>query len=414
VAEHRLKGDALAQSLGLVIAPGSVQVGAGRFHVRGFASNAGEVEYGAEDLEIDDLAWSTTDGVTRVTGAALLARNAYVRAGGVELRAGRLALPGGAVFTTAGAIEVFAPKLELSDAVLTVPDVGALGGAAAKDGGDDAELEPATPPGADASLEPVVAAEAAGGAPLDVRVLDAIDGQLNIDLFLDTTVPLLGRRRATHRFRVPVERGMVDYRGLEDSLHWLEDAFLDIELVDGKLVLEQNVPLVPFTSKALVWWNLDEEGMKLGRRRLVRLRCLLDPQLPPSSGKKRRVTLHKIACRNVELDFTVRGPTEVALGPSIRFRLGDEEHPGIDGLHARGTLQHAIAETLDATTLALGLTALRGAVDTLAVGPVELSMGALELGSVKDAALEFRGFSPGRLVVPISALTAETVRLRVA
>jgi hypothetical protein len=62
---------------------------------------------------------------------------------------------------------------------------------------------------------------AAGGSmqlPLDLRLLDLISGKLEIDAAVDASVPIIGRRKATHAFRVPIDRGTFDFKRLERGL----------------------------------------------------------------------------------------------------------------------------------------------------------------------------------------------------
>src|SRR5690606_11864726 len=61
---------------------------------------------------------------------------------------------------------------------------------------------------------------------LDLDFLDRIDGRLDVDLTVDVTLPVLGSRRKTHHFRVPIAKGTFNYKDLEGDLAKLEDAFI--------------------------------------------------------------------------------------------------------------------------------------------------------------------------------------------
>ncbi len=109
-----------------------------------------------------------------------------------------------------------------------------------------------------------------------MALLDGLAGEINVDLALDLTVPVIGRRRATHRFRIPIVDGVVDYMGLEGDLSTLESALLDFAIRDAALVLEMGNPVPPETRprKPILQWDLAPAGLDLARRDRIRLAML--------------------------------------------------------------------------------------------------------------------------------------------
>src|SRR5690606_11056084 len=91
---------------------------------------------------------------------------------------------------------------------------------------------------------------------LDWNLLDSLTGHAHVDVGIDITLPLIGRRRAVHQLRVGVQQGRIDYRALESDLSALEDALLDFSVRDDALVLELGIPLLPTRGmgKPLIRW----------------------------------------------------------------------------------------------------------------------------------------------------------------
>ena len=74
-----------------------------------------------------------------------------------------------------------------------------------------------------------------------------------------------------HKLRVPVEHGVINFHELERDLSFLEDAVLDFEWKGDRLILEKDIPLVPFDNETLVSWRLDDEGQALADAERLRL-----------------------------------------------------------------------------------------------------------------------------------------------
>lgn len=111
---------------------------------------------------------------------------------------------------------------------------------------------------------------------VDWHVLDSLSGGIDVDVDVDLTVPILGRRKATHRMRIPIEGGSIDFRALENNLAALENAVLDFSVRDGALVLERVNPLFPARGhgKPVVVWQLDATDHAIAEVDRVRLAVL--------------------------------------------------------------------------------------------------------------------------------------------
>ncbi|HWN69476.1 MAG TPA: hypothetical protein VNM90_17665, partial [Haliangium sp.] len=128
---------------------------------------------------------------------------------------------------------------------------------------------------------------------IDWRFLDRVDGQIDVDVTVDVHLPVIRRRRATHYFRVPIEKGIFNYRQLENGLSSLENAVIDFDVRGHKLVIERDLPIIRM-RKNLVEWRLDDEEMALARQRKVKLRTLPRFEIKSGSGKNSDVKLHGV------------------------------------------------------------------------------------------------------------------------
>ena len=408
MSKPSLAGNLDARELRLLFAGANPAAELAQLALGEIGGHAGSFGYRAERITFRDLrAPMSVDALTGAAAGWASADDVELDFGTFQLRADRLEFPAGIRMEDAsGARAAVAPEAKLENLVLTIDDFDAFGTPQGADGGhrragDDREK-------ADDC------ATTRSAAIADWDFLDAIDGHLNVDLFVDTKVPLLGRRRATHHFRIPIEHGTVDYRGVEDNLHWLEDAFLDIEVADGKLVLEQDLPLVPFAGKALVWWNLDAKELELARQRRVKLRTLLTPELPspaPSKRKKPSVTFHQYGLRNLDVDLSLRRHAEVVVGDYARVKLGSGNRPGVVELKLRGDLQYHMRRELEPTSVAGTLHRLSAGDTALTFDPVTIAASSVELGPLDEAKIGFQGLRPRWLTAKLAAATLRDLRV---
>ena len=402
MSKPSIAGNLDARDLRLFLAGQSRSAKLSQLALGEIGGQAGNLTYRAERLTFRDLRSAADASAPEGTAAGWAsADDVELDFGTFQLRADRLEFPSGIRFE--GKREVIAPEAKLENLTLHIDDFAAFGSSGDSEVEDDAEK--------DASAEDARPGGLAGIE--DWSFLDAIDGHINVDLFVDTTVPLLGRRRATHHFRIPIERGTVDYRGIEDNLHWLEDAFLDIEVIDGKLVLEQDLPLVPFRGKALVWWNLSAKELELARQRRVKLRTLLSPEMPsqPAKKKKASVTFHQFALRNVDIDLSLRRDTELVIGRVAKVALGEGGRPGLVELKLGGDLQYHMRRTLEPTSVGATLHRLTAGETGLYFKPVTVTAAGVELGPIDSANMGLQGIVPSWLTARLVSATIRDLRV---
>jgi hypothetical protein len=264
---------------------------------------------------------------------------------------------------------------------------------------------------------------------IDWRFLDRVDGQLDVDVTVDAHLPVIRRRRATHYFRVPIEKGIFSYRQLESGLSSLENAVIDFDVRGHKLVIERDLPIIRM-RKNLVEWHLDDEEMVLARQRKVKLRTLPRFEITPSNGKSSDVKLHGIEIHPINIDLSVAPPpvldTEAAsAGTSADGKGADgtaaaarpeqaasaQEYGGIlpelvlRRLSVTGSLDYPDSEgalTIKAKQLAA---ALRG----VPLGDYLVDVGAIRVDSIEPVKIVFDGLVPRSISLTLHGLELERV-----
>src|SRR5690606_11334363 len=113
-------------------------------------------------------------------------------------------------------------------------------------------------------------------------------------------LPVIGKRTLDQQLKIPVQEGSLDFRALDDSLDWLEGAFLDMAHEGDKLALQWKVPIVG-SARDLVTWKLDEEAATLASFGRVPVRSLADFRTA-SSGKPAAQDDKKKTLRALSLD----------------------------------------------------------------------------------------------------------------
>jgi len=240
-----------------------------------------------------------------------------------------------------------------------------------------------------------------------LALLDGIAGDVNVDLAVDLTVPVIGRRTATHEFRIPIENGALDYRELESDLSTLEDALLDFSVRDGALVLERGIPLIPTRGrgKPILRWDLDGDDLALAEVRRIRLAMLprftvvSDSDGDPS--KPSPVAVRELEARDLDARLQLLVADPPAALPVRR----------IDELSVAGNLFH----TPDAPPREGRLQARIAGVE---LGSYAVPLGRLQLG-IEQVVLElaeareiaFAGLSPRMAGVALRGLAVTGLRL---
>jgi hypothetical protein len=249
----------------------------------------------------------------------------------------------------------------------------------------------------------------------DYALLDGLSGALHVDAVVDMTVPLLGQRRATHKLRLSVDDGTIDYRELEAGLSALEESLLDFSVREDALVLERGIPLLPTRGfgKPLLIWDLGPRDLELAQRRHIRLSVLPSVRLAREFTAEREeresssswaFALRRLTLENIALDLAHKdlGPV-----PSALQRLS------FDRLQARGEIQHEMSGPKRPGVVNAELEGLSASVQELSLGEkLTLTVPQLSLGKLSGASLDFVGLKPTHLRVAIEKLGLVDARLR--
>lgn len=306
-----------------------------------------------------------------------------------------------------GSLEI--PQLLIGRATLVIDDLTgeARAAAAAREAaeGDEAPAEPddhGDREGPPAAEEPRAAApeetplEDPNRLRFDPGILDTVNGQLDVDLTMAATVPVIGRRRATHHFRIPIDGGIINYRELERDLSDLEDAFIDITLRGRSLVLERDIPFIPGFQKPILIWDLSEGDVGLAGQYLVRLRTIPHFRMPGSDGggKKSKFKLHRLDFDNLAVGLSIDDAALLTSGTgSLRA--------SVDQLGVSGNLHYIPNTEHEETSLALTAQRLTAVARELILGGKALHSAELRIGSIENATLTFEGLTPRRLEVTL-------------
>ena len=240
---------------------------------------------------------------------------------------------------------------------------------------------------------------------LDYGFLDGIGGQLDVDLRVAASLPVVGMRRATHKFRIPIVGGIVNYREVERDLADLEDAFIDITLRGQKLVIERDIPLLPGFEKPMVSWALDEEGVSLARKHLVRLRTLPHYRIVDAGGdKKSKIKLHALGFEELAVALSIdEGRVLSAPGGGLAARI---EHLGV-----RGSLDYDTERETAPTQIDFEARRVELSARALALAGVTVDSADLVVGAVDSANIAFEGLVPRELELTLLDVTLKNVAI---
>ncbi len=231
---------------------------------------------------------------------------------------------------------------------------------------------------------------------LDTNVFDTINGRVDADMTVSVTLPVIGKRVATHLFRIPIEGGIVNYLDFEKGLSDLEDAFIDIRVRGDKLVLERDIPIIPGLNKPIVTWDLSPGERVLASQHLVRIGTLLKYKVvggdePEDPSKKSKLRLHRLDFDSIAVHLSL---DETALLKSGEGSL----RVHIDALDLAGSL-HFDPDPEDEvllTALAAKAKGLGTVAQNLRIGNQKLS-GCLQIGAVDQFQLGLDEVRPTHL-----------------
>jgi hypothetical protein len=238
------------------------------------------------------------------------------------------------------------------------------------------------------------------GPVFDYALLDGLAGRLDVDVAVDLAVPIIGRRRATHELRVPINDGAINYRELESNLARLEDSLIDFSVRDGALVLERGLPLIATRGrgKPILLWDLTPEELALAEQQRVRLAVLPNFRMAAPSGQSEPprekddngggLKLRHLSFENI--DAALRLPHNPVPPRGV---LGDLTFANLT-LH--GVVHHDPEGPERGGALHAALEGLRTSLRALAIGTQTLS-GRLEIAALHDMQVEFQDIKPSRV-----------------
>ncbi len=306
--------------------------------------------------------------------SSVLIEKIEIRRGPIEVSIDRIEIPSGVAFRDG---RVRAAVIRWGAAEIAIRDVTALAGDSSR-----------------------------GALPVDLRLLDGVNGRIHVDVTLDVTVPVIGRRKATHQFRIAVRDGTINYRDLERDLSMLEDAFLDLAVRDSALVLEFDVPLIPGVRRPILIWNLSEADLALARERLVRLRTIPNFVVPErTSDEPSKVALKSVAFDAIDIELAI------APGSGAEALAGAFQRPALGALVATGSIQHDAEQPPRRTQVSLSLAELALAIEALPAGGGSVSAGRFAIAAIEGGSLEFDGPHPRGLRATVRGIEIRDVDL---
>jgi hypothetical protein len=216
-------------------------------------------------------------------------------------------------------------------------------------------------------------------------------------------------RTLDQQLRIPVQEGSLDYRALEESLDWLEGAFLDIKHDGNRLWVQWKVPIVG-GSHELISWPLDTDAATLASFGRVPVRSLTDFRMPangaPKPSKKGKL-VQAFTVDAIDIALSLLAPRHVEIGSGVVL-FGGEDQPGMVDLKVTGAIRDK------------GPGALRGAigsVDTtikdLRLGPIGLTADRLHFDGLDQLEVTFDGFTPTAVSVVVHRVTATNLALTI-
>lgn len=351
----------------------------------------GSTSYGASDCTFEKLEGQL--GILRWDTEAASIGNAWIKSdsGSVSITAGRVEMPHGmrlvraADIAAGGRLELVSPHVSFSE--LCVDIEGPFGRA-----------KPADAPAAPKS--PNIRQE-------KLRFLDSLTGRIYLTLKVQLDLPVLGVRTLDQQLRVPIQEGSLDFRALEDSLDWLEGAFLDIKHDDTVLKVVWKVPIFG-SSHDLITWQLDKDASALAAFGRVPVRSLTEFKTgsPDKEPKKESKVLRSLKVDGIDIAISLLAPRNLEVGQGL-IAFGGDDAPGMVDLKVSGAIGDA------------GPGRLRGAigsVDTtvkdLKVGPAEITCDRLHFDGLDQLEVTFDGFTPTKISMVIHRVTATNLAIK--
>lgn len=394
---HRVESDITVQRFGFLMDENGRRLRFPRAEAHQIEGWSGTVGYGARDCAFDDLEGRLD--TLRWSADAASVGSAWLRdeAGRINLQCERSEMPRGLRLVRADhGVEIMAPYVSLSEMKLTVH--GPFG-AAAPHGHRPAHAGAAAP-----APEP-------GLRQSRLRFLDSLSGRIYLTVKVVLDLPVIGNRSLDQELRVPIQEGSLDYRALDDSLNWLEGAFIDIKHDGDRLALVWKVPIFG-SAHELITWALDQDAAALAAFGRVPVRSLADFSVGAGrpGGKpdeRRRQTLQSLSLDAIDIALSLLAPRSVEAGGGV-IMFGGDDHPGMVDLQVAGSLHDRGPGELKGAI---------GSIDTtikdVHFGPVKLTADRLHFDGLDELEVTFDGFRPAHAMVVVHRVTATNVCLQI-
>jgi hypothetical protein len=341
--------------------------------------SAGSVAYGARDCVFDDLEGRLD--TLRWTADAASIGSAWLRddAGRFEMVVERLEMPRGLRLVRADAgVEIVAPYVSLSEVKLAVR--GPFGRASEKPAQDK------------------------------LGFLDSLSGRIYMTVKVVLDLPVIGHRTLDQDLRIPIQEGSLDFRALDDSLDWLEGAFIDIKHDGDRLSLVWKVPIFG-ASRELIAWRLDDEAMAMASFGRVPVRSLTEfivgSSRPGRNDDRKRKVLQSLSLNAIDIALSLLAPRSLEVGGGV-IMFGGDDQPGMVDLKVTGSISDRRSGQLQGTI---------GSIDTtikdVQLGPAKLTADRLHFDGLDELEVRFDGFRLTDMTVIVHRVTATNLSLQI-
>jgi len=229
------------------------------------------------------------------------------------------------------------------------------------------------------------------------EVLDRLEGHVGFQVVIGIDLPVLGRRKTTSNFQLPVISGTVEYALLERGLASIIDTAFDLELRDDTLILEKDLPLLPFDNVTTLVWKLNPTEVQVAKAGRVRFATLLRAEQPPGlPNDDLAKLLDFVSIDEIAIDLSVATAPVVLEWPGGgQIVWGSTLVPPLDTFTVRGNVMcKGDAEAVAApTTIRAGLARAAILAEGVPLGGLETVVAGAELYELEVEATML-GFVP--------------------
>jgi len=244
-----------------------------------------------------------------------------------------------------------------------------------------------------------------------LRFLDSLTGRIYLTIKVQLDLPVLGLRTLDQQLRVPIQEGSLDFRKLEDSLDWLEGAFLDIKHDEQFLKIQWKVPIFGSTHD-LITWQLDKDASALAAFGRVPFRSLLDFKTPETKkepkkdSKKNGNVLRSFKVDGIDIAISLLAPRNLEVGQGL-IAFGGDDTPGMVDFKVSGAIDDRGPGRLSGAI---------GSVDTtvkdLKIGPAEVTCDRLHFDGLDQLEVTFESFKPTKISMVVHRVTATNLAIK--